>query len=481
MLLAVKTIVGKRFTVEVEVSDTIGVVKSKIEGSHADLPAAQLKLIHKARILKDHQTIEELGLSESDFIVCHKQAARRAAPAPAPAAAAATPTAAPAPAPAATAAAAPSAGAGGGTPAPAAAEAPGAGGGGGAAAAAPGGEAALNPDHVNYLLEMGITSDRATVEAALRAAMGNPELAVEFLVSGNIPQPRPAARPPAGGGGGGGGGAGGGGSGPLQRLRNHPQFNQLRQLVQSNPGALSQVLATIGQQDPELLELIHQNQADFIAMMNEEAPAAPAAPAGAADAMGGGAGGGMGGGMGGMPGMPPGMNPAALTAALQNLPPEARAQMAQMMGLTPEQLAQLQNMISAMPPEQLNALMGAMGGAGGMPGGMPGGGGGGPPPGAHVVRLTEEEAQAVSRLTEMGFAQEAAIQAYLACDRDFGLAANLLMDGGLGFDDAPMAVMPPAGTGNDQQNDANAGADGGNADGGNAGGNNADDDEDMYG
>lgn len=79
------------------------------------------------------------------------------------AAAAPKPAAAPAPAPS----PAP-------TPAPAAPPAP--------AAASPAAAAAPNADHVRQLTEMGFPEDQAT--AALRAAMGNPDVAVEFLMTG---------------------------------------------------------------------------------------------------------------------------------------------------------------------------------------------------------------------------------------------------------------------------------------------------------
>ena len=55
------------------------------------------------------------------------------------------------------------------------------------------------------------------------------------------------------------------------------------------------------------------------------------------------------------------------------------------------------------------------------------------PGGAQVLRLSEEEMAAVDRLTEMGFDRADAAQAFLACDKNEALAANLLMDGGFGF------------------------------------------------
>ena len=124
-----------------------------------------------------------------------------------------------------------------------------------------------------------------------------------------------------------------------------------------------------------------------------------------------------------MPGMGAMGNPAQMAQLIQNMSPEEINQMAAMMGLSPDQLRQTAQMIGRMPPEQLNQfMMQAMGGAGGedMAGLM---GGGGPT----VLRLTEEEMAAVDRLTEMGFDRSEAAQAFLACDKNEALAANLLV------------------------------------------------------
>mmetsp|Transcript_27900 Transcript_27900/g.99272 ORF Transcript_27900/g.99272 Transcript_27900/m.99272 type:complete len:81 (-) Transcript_27900:104-346(-) len=46
-----------------------------------------------------------------------------------------------------------------------------------------------------------------------------------------------------------------------------------------------------------------------------------------------------------------------------------------------------------------------------------------------MVHLTREEADAVSRLAELGFSRDDCVQAFLACDKNESLAANLLFDG----------------------------------------------------
>ncbi len=50
------------------------------------------------------------------------------------------------------------------------------------------------------------------------------------------------------------------------------------------------------------------------------------------------------------------------------------------------------------------------------------------PPGAHQIAVTEEERDAIERLTRLGFTQDQAIQAYFACDKNEELAANFLFD-----------------------------------------------------
>ena len=331
---------------------------------------------------------------------------------------------------------------------------------------------------INNLKALGFPE--SDCRACLRASNGNPDVAVEFLMNG-IPPGISAATASASGSSSAGASSSSAttttGTGALEALRHHPQFNDLKRLVQTNPNMLSAVLQQIGQQQPELLQAINANQAEFLQMMNEPvgtggsgglggggaANPAPAAGANNNNPFSGSSG------SASNAGMPPGMealgNPAQLAAMLQSMPPQEQHAMASMMGMTVDQLQQTAQMISAMPQEQVQqymnmAMQGAggpgMGGLGGMMGGAGGMGGGGGGAGAQVLRLSEEEMAAVNRLTEMGFDRAAAAQAYLACDKNEALAANLLMDGGFadfGDDGADMGGGGGGGGGDDDMYD----------------------------
>ncbi|CAH2055288.1 unnamed protein product [Thlaspi arvense] len=154
---------------------------------------------------------------------------------------------------------------------------------------------------IQQILDMGGGSwDRDTVVRALRAAFNNPERAVEYLYSGipeqaEVPsvarapasggQPadrpaqtqQPAAAPATGpnanpldlfpqglpnvGG--------NPGAGTLDFLRNSQQFQALRAMVQANPQVLQPMLQELGKQNPNLMRLIQEHQADFLRLINE--------------------------------------------------------------------------------------------------------------------------------------------------------------------------------------------------------------------
>lgn len=82
---------------------------------------------------------------------------------------------------------------------------------------------------------------------------------------------------------------------------------------------------------------------------------------------------------------------------------------------------QLYQQIQQNPQAFLQLLLGGAGG--GMGGGMDDGP---DPPG--VIRVTQEEKEAIERLESLGFPRHRAIEAYMSCDKNEELAANYLFD-----------------------------------------------------
>ena len=46
------------------------VLKDRIQEARPELAAERQKLIHAGKVLKDTQTVAEIGVTEADFIVC---------------------------------------------------------------------------------------------------------------------------------------------------------------------------------------------------------------------------------------------------------------------------------------------------------------------------------------------------------------------------------------------------------------------------
>ncbi|XP_014813631.1 PREDICTED: UV excision repair protein RAD23 homolog B isoform X4 [Calidris pugnax] len=131
---------------------------------------------------------------------------------------------------------------------------------------------------VTEIMSMGY--EREQVTAALRASFNNPDRAVEYLLMG-IPGDTQAVAESAQA-------ASTGasqssavaaavatiptsslGGHPLEFLRNQPQFQQMRQIIQQNPSLLPALLQQIGRENPQLLQQISQHQEHFIHMLNE--------------------------------------------------------------------------------------------------------------------------------------------------------------------------------------------------------------------
>lgn len=315
MKIFVKTLKGTHFDIEVKPEDTVVDVKKTIETVQgADVyPAAQQMLIHQGKVLKDGTTLEENKVAENSFLVVMLSKSKSSAgagsttssapTAKAPQSSVAPPASSPAPAttPQPTPAesiSAPSPAA----PAPVQASA--------AVSSDVYGEAASNlvagtnlEGTIQQIIEMGGGSwDRDTVVRSLRAAFNNPERAVEYLYSGipeaaevprapaNVPaatnmaaQPQPTGQQTAQVPSSGPNanpldlfpqglpnlGSNAGGANPLDFLRNSPQFQALRAMVQANPQILQPMLQELGKQNPNLVRLIQEHQADFLRLINE--------------------------------------------------------------------------------------------------------------------------------------------------------------------------------------------------------------------
>ncbi|KAF9884259.1 hypothetical protein FE257_001934 [Aspergillus nanangensis] len=319
MKLTFKDLKQEKFEIEAEPSETVGQVKERISQLKG-VEVPQLKLIYSGKILKDEGTIESYNIEEKGFIVYMvskpKATSSSATPSQAPstpsrAAATSTPAAPPAPAPS-TNAPAPAVPA---TPSPA------------AGTAQP--PAVFNDPSalmtgsqgepvIAQMESMGFP--RSDINRAMRAAFFNPDRAVEYLLNGipdDQPEPQPeqatpapaaaattaspqapeapsSERAPAIAGGeeplnlfeaaaqagtqeGGraprssaGAAAGGEALPNLDFLRNNQHFQQLRQLVQQQPQMLEPILQQVAAGNPQIAQLIGQNEEQFLQLLSEE-------------------------------------------------------------------------------------------------------------------------------------------------------------------------------------------------------------------
>lgn len=283
--VTLKTLQQQTFKIRMEPHETVRALKEKIEaekGSDA-FPVAGQKLIYAGKILSDEVPIREYRIDEKNFVVVMVTKAKAAAlgtaapEAAAAAAAASEPPPAPGPPPAADAVPPPPPAAPSEEPAPqdlppltaaepAAGSVPPPGGAGRSADAAS--TLVTGSEYETMLTEiMSMGYERERVVAALRASYNNPHRAVEYLLTGipGSPEPerppvqesRPPEQPPPEG------------ENPLEFLREQPQFQNMRQVIQQNPALLPALLQQLGQENPQLLQQISQHQEQFIQMLNE--------------------------------------------------------------------------------------------------------------------------------------------------------------------------------------------------------------------
>ena len=98
-------------------------------------------------------------------------------------------------------------------------------------------------------------------------------------------------------------------------------------------------------------------------------------------------------------------------------------------------------MIQANPGAFMNLILGGdpnsgLAGAAGASGAGAGAAAGGNPPG--TIRVSQEEMDAINRLTQLGFPKHKAAEAYFACDKNEELAANFLFESGFDDDEAAL-------------------------------------------
>ncbi|EYB82641.1 hypothetical protein Y032_0355g3339 [Ancylostoma ceylanicum] len=265
-------------------------VKKKIAEERGDDYAVELqKLIYNGKILDDATTIEQVDIDPNKFVVVMLSRRKVAEPAPAPVA-----VAAPAPAPAPT--PAPSTDSTAAAPEKQTENAPGSAAPAPAVVTAPAGESTPQPaptqaaptqpsftadqeSAIDAIQAMGYPRDQ--VVAALRAAFWNPDRAVEYLLNG-IPDEEQI--PIEVGGEEEGSEGGEAAASQLEALRQLPQMDELRNLVRSNPEILPSLIQQIAAVNPELMEVIQNNQEEFLRILNAAPGSGSAQPAGGGQA-----------------------------------------------------------------------------------------------------------------------------------------------------------------------------------------------------
>ncbi|XP_074053701.1 UV excision repair protein RAD23 homolog B-like isoform X1 [Macrotis lagotis] len=336
--ITLKTLQQQTFKIDIDPEETVKALKEKIESEKGKdaFPVAGQKLIYAGKILNDDTALKEYKIDEKNFVVVmvtKPKAAATSTPSPATtqqsnsatttavssstaASVAQTPTPSPAlapnptptnvtPIPAAAAEPIPTSAPKEEKPAEKPVEAP-------TGISPTSSDSTLGDSSRSNLFEdatsalvtgqsyenmvteiMSMGYEREQVIAALRASFNNPDRAVEYLLMG-IPGDRESQAvvdpPPAASTGAAQSSAVAAaaatttatttttttsGGHPLEFLRNQPQFQQMRQIIQQNPSLLPALLQQIGRENPQLLQSsnapqqISQHQEHFIQMLNE--------------------------------------------------------------------------------------------------------------------------------------------------------------------------------------------------------------------
>ena len=233
MKIFLKSLKGDKAEFEVQPEDTVLSLKQKVKEAQGH-EVEQQKLIFAGRIMEDAKQLAEYALKEGDNLVVMISKPKPAPRAPAPEV---QPVQVPA------------------------AEMP--------AAQAPAAPAQLSAADfevaVQRVMELGFPRDQT--EAALRAARGNPDVAIEVLMGG-LPQEGEADMPE-------GDEPMEAGDNPFAFLNNHPAMAQIRQTLQQNPTpqAFQGLIGQISASNPELAALIQAHPQEFIQFLMQ--PAGP--------------------------------------------------------------------------------------------------------------------------------------------------------------------------------------------------------------
>lgn len=314
MQITLKTLQQQTFKIDIDEEETVKTLKEKIEEEKGKdhFSVSGLKLIYAGKMLNDDTALKEYKISEKNFVVVMVTKAKAASAAPQPSSPSTTASAAP---PASSSSSENTTERASTEEKPDERQSSTA-----EPATTPVGSSELStntnlineavsnlvtgPSYdamVNEMMLMGY--EREQVVAALRASFNNPDRAVEYLLTGipgrdQGPAPGPdAVAPPASGApapavpssgisvpASTGSSPSAGGGNPLSFLRNQPQFQVMRQLIQQNAALLPALLQEIGRENPELLQEISNHQEQFIQMLNEPNPEAVSAGGGAGGA-----------------------------------------------------------------------------------------------------------------------------------------------------------------------------------------------------
>lgn len=275
-------------------------------------------------------------------------------------------------------------------------------------------------EKISQIMDMGFPRDE--VVRAMRAAFNNPERAVEYLMTGipaglEPPAAAAGAAAPAGGApaapqaaeapaqpfnmfgpaptAGAAAGGGGGGGGSLDALRQNPQFQMLRSLVQQNPALLQPMLQELGKNNPQLLAQINSNQSEFLSIINEPVAVSRfhCCP------------------------FPSHHHSAYLLSIVFQI--YTGYCFLVLCNNVPSSEAYTPHPWPVQMEGDMQALMGQI---------MQGGG----EEETLEIELTEEEAAAISRLEGLGFPKDLCIEAFLICDKNEEAAANYLLENAAG-------------------------------------------------